>query len=34
MGKIVSIHLAAKAGQATQEMASATLVAAKDLNNS
>jgi MOSC domain-containing protein YiiM len=31
MGKIVSIHLAAKAGQAMQETAAATLVAAKGL---
>ncbi|MDZ7359173.1 MAG: MOSC domain-containing protein [candidate division KSB1 bacterium] len=31
MGKIVSIHLAAKAGQAMQETAAATLVAGKGL---
>jgi len=31
LGKVVSIHLAAKAGQAMQEVAAATLVAAKGL---
>lgn len=31
MGKVVSIHISAKAGQAMQEMAAATLVAAKGL---
>jgi len=31
LGKVVSIHISAKAGQAMQEMAAATLVAAKGL---